>query len=200
MKINLKIIIALALIVVVAFWAINSLRPLSYTGQNLTFPVNTGPVTLLNPSDTPITAQFFSSGSRNFSVSSSIMGVSGSSNREGSGSTSTSVFEFELPPGESTFTVARGTNVNFAATTDARLSAVVQPASQNEAQLTIIAAIVAILGLLYYISNTNQHAWIKGLFGRQLSGQIPAVAMPVADAHGQGRSPTGYGDNRAKTD
>jgi hypothetical protein len=200
MKLNWKVLIALGLVGLVVFWAVNSLRPLSYVGTDLTFPVSGGLVTVNNPSDTPVAVQLSGAGSRIFNVTSSIDGVSGASIREGSGSTGTNIFAFDLPPGESTFSVARGNDINFTATTDTRLSALVQPAAEGETRLTLISATLAILALLFYISNTTEHRWIKSILGRADREQAPVVAVPVVDTHGQGRTTTSYGDNRARTE
>jgi hypothetical protein len=200
MKITWKVLLALALIVVASYWAVDSVRPRSYSGSNLNFAVGSGPVMVTNPADEPVSAQLVGSGTRSFTVTSTIEGVPDASTREGSGRSATQLIEFTLPPGASEFTVARGTNVNFVAGADTRLTATVQPQGATEARTTVIVAGVAILGALFYISRTNGHRWIPTL-GRP-KAPVPAVtplveAVPVV--HGQGQALRAYGDNRTET-
>jgi hypothetical protein len=200
MKMNWKSLVALALIVVALYWAVDSVRPRSYSGSNLNFAIGSGPVMVTNPADEPVSVQLVGTGTRSFSVTSTIEGVPDASTREGSGRNTTQLMDFALPPGASEFTVARGTNVNFVAGADNRLVAVVQPQGATEARTTVIVAAVVILGALFYISRTNGHRWIPTL-GRQ-KAPVPVV-KPLVEAaavvHGQGHAIRSYGDNRAET-
>jgi hypothetical protein len=195
MRINWRILVAIALILVVLAWAVTSVLPRSYSGANLSFSVGSGPVMVTNPSDEDIPVQLVGGGTRSYTVSSTIEGVSGSSTREGSGRSVTNLFSFTLPPGVSEFTIARGTDVNFTADTSHELDATVQPLGAGEARTTLIVGAVVILGALFYISRLDEHRWIGNLRGK------PAVAPPVVESapaeHGQGRAIRSYGDNRA---
>jgi hypothetical protein len=196
MKINWKVLFALVLIVGVIYWAINLTQVNSYAGSNLTFAVGGGPVTMTNPSDESISVQLIGSGSRSFSVSSTIDEVSGASTREGTGSGRINMFAFELPPGISTFTVARGQDVNFEAVTETKLEAIVESMSSDSAHTTAIVAVVIVLGALFYISHTTGHQWTNLL--RRQETLVPEAKPEIKPASGQGRSIRSYGDNRTK--
>jgi len=176
MKYNWRVLIAIAVIVVAAFWSVDSVRSRSYSGVNLNFGVGSGPVTVTNPSSESVSVQLAGSGTRPFSVSSTAEGVSGSSTRAGSGRNTTQVLEFMLPSGVSEFTVARGSNVNFAATTDTRLQATVEPQGSNESRTTLIAGAVVILGGLFYISRATGHGWL-GRLRRSQSAELAAERL-----------------------
>jgi hypothetical protein len=161
MKINWKALVALVVIIGATFWAVDTVRSRSYSGSNLNFGVGSGPITVMNPATEPVPVQLVGTGTRSFTISSTIDGVTGSSTREGTGRNTTQLFEFALPPGVSEFTIARGTNVNLVANTETNLEATVQPVSTSESRTTIIAAVVVILGSLFYISSMTGHRWIS---------------------------------------
>lgn len=201
MKLNwntLKVVLAFVVIVGVAFWAVDSIRSRSYNGTNLSFDTGGGIITVTNPSDEPAAAQFIGSGSRTFWVSSTIEGVSGSSTREGTGSTRMHQFEFELPPGTSEFTVSGGTDVNFVADTDTELQATVDPMSSESRRITLIATAVVILGALFYASNVFDHRWLNMLRPGTIAPDVPASSS-VSASEGQGRAARSFGDNRVDT-
>lgn len=184
MKFNWKVLVGLVVVIAVAFWGVDSLRTRSYSGTELNFAVGGGPVTVTNPSDAPIAVQFVGAGTRSFAMSSSIDGAAGSSTREGSGNTSTQRIEFALPPGVSELTITRGTDVHFVASADSRLEAVVQPVTADDAQTTLIALVVVILGALFYMSNATGHAWMKLIRRNKASAPIaqPSPAAPESPA------------------
>ena len=195
MKFNWKVLIALILIVGVGYWAVYSVLPRSYNGAALDFKVGSGTVAVTNPSNELIPAQLVAK-SGSFRVSSAITGLSGSSTRQGSGSSASNLFEFELPPGVSEFTISRGRDVSFVANTETKLEATVQPVSGSTARTTLIVSAVVILATLFYVSNTTHHRWI-GILRRQktpVPELKPALAGSVAG--GQGRPARSYGDNR----
>jgi hypothetical protein len=161
MKLNWKVVLALVVIAVTLFWAVDAVRSRSYSGNNLNFGVGSGLVTLTNPSSESIPVQLVGTGTRSFSVSSAEEGISGSSTRQGAGRNTTQLFEFQVPPGVSEFTVARGTNVSLVADTATNLEATVQPSTASEARTTIIVAAFVVLGALFYISHLNGHRWIS---------------------------------------
>jgi hypothetical protein len=194
MKLNRQALMVLVLIIAITIWAVNLIRPRSYSDNQLNFAVGSGTVTINNPSDEPVPVLLSGISSRTFSLTSNIEGVSGRSTREGGGRTATQLFAFELPAGSSEFTVENGTEVTFIADTATQLTATVQPVSVGTTRNTIIALIIAIAGSLYYISSTMNHGWIA-----QLRGITPVEAAPLpvlsnaADAHG--RPMKSFGDN-----
>jgi hypothetical protein len=199
MKINgktIKVAFALVLVIGTVYWAVSSVLTHSYSGANLGFAVGSGPVTVTNPSFASIPVQLVGSRTRSFSVSSVVEGLSGSSTRQGSGTSATYMYEFDLPTGVSEFTVVRGTNVNFTANTATNLEATVQPLTAKATQTTIIVAAAIVLGALFYISRTAGHRWISILRHREIP--VPEL-KPVVEstAGGQGHAIRSYGDNRA---
>ena len=201
MKLNwnaFKIALAFVVIVGVVFWAVDSVRSRSYSGANISFDTAGGIITVTNPSDDPLVAQFIDSGSRTFRVSSTIEEVNGSSTRVGTGSTSSHQFEFELPSGTSEFTVSGGRNVRFVADTATELQATVNPMSSESRRTTLIAAAVVVFGSLFYASNVTRHQWIKSLRHRVVpSGpDTSKQPTPVVMDGGQGDATRSYGDNR----
>lgn len=192
MKFNWKILVAGVLIVGVLFWAFDTLRARSYSGENLTFAVGSGVITLTNPAVDGIPVQLIGTGSRSFSIVSTIEGLTGSSTRQGTGSSATQLFEFVLPTGISEITVMRGSGVNFVTETDTRLEAVVQPVSASQSSSTTVLALVVVLGLLFYMSYTTEHRWIGMLRNRPAT-----TVLPIDDSGGQGKAAQSYGDNRA---
>jgi hypothetical protein len=158
------------------FWGVNSLLNHSYSGTDLNFGVGSGPVTVTNPSDTALPVRLVSTGPGTFTVSSSIPSVTGRSTREGNGRNATQFFDFVLPTGISEFSVVRGANINFVANTDMRLEAVVEPLNAEDSRTTLIVAVIAILGSLFYLSRANGHRWISASRRQQALDQAAAQA------------------------
>ena len=162
MKFNWKVLIALIVLIGAIFWGVDSVRTRSYSGTNLNVGIGSGPMTVTNSTDTSTPVQFVSTGSRPFSVSSTSAGALGSSTRQGTGRTTSQLFEYELPPGITEFSVvARGSNVSFVTDTLSDLDVTVQPLIENDARTTMIVAAIVILGTLFYVSNTTGHRWIR---------------------------------------
>ena len=200
MKVKRQALIVLVLMVAISIWVVNLVRPRTYSGDQLSFEVGSGTVTIDNPSSEAIPVQLNGAGSRSYTVSSTIDEVSGRSTREGSGRNATQLFAFELPSGSSAFTIERGTAVTFTADTEMRLTATVRPLSAGTTRNTLLTLIVAVAGSLYYISSTMQHRWIAGL-----RGEIPPQTQPVpagkSDASTHGQPMKSFGDNISrKTD
>ncbi|MFC1960926.1 hypothetical protein ACFLYO_09465 [Chloroflexota bacterium] len=198
MKFNLKALIVSVLAVAVVYAAINSILPRSYSGSDLTFEVSSGTVTITNPSAESIPAQLVST-SGSFRVSSAIEDLSGSSTRQGTGSSATYLMEFELPPSVSEIAITRGRKINFVADTATKLEATVQPVSSGTARTTIIVAVVVVLAALFYISHTTNHRWIL-ILRRQETLVLPLKPAAETITGGQGRAFRSYGDNVGKKD
>jgi uncharacterized membrane protein YwzB len=197
MKLNwttIKVVLAFVVIVGVAFWAVDAVRSRTYSATDLNIAVRQGVVTVTNPSGQPVAARFASTGSRTFTLASAVDGATGNSIREGTGVSSTQSIAFMLPTGPSEFTVTRGTNVNFVASSSTPLQAVVQPLTTDQARVTVVAAVVLIVAALWYASNVTQHSWLKRIRGQESVIEAP-VTMVVGDSGGQGNAPRSYGDN-----
>lgn len=161
MKINWKVIVALVILAFGTFWGVDTLRTRYYSGANLKFAVGTGPVTVNNSSDELLAVQLMGTGSRAFSMSSSSVGVSGSSVKQGTGRNATQSFDFAVPPGASDFIVVRGADVNFVSNSGTPLTVAVQPQNADDAKGTLLVSLIAILGSLFYLSSVNDHRWIS---------------------------------------
>lgn len=168
MKFNWKVLVAIAVIALTVFWVVDSVRSHSYSGTNLSFGIGSGPVTLTNASEEPVLVQLIATGTRAFTVSSSIEGVFGSSSRQGSGRDTTQLFELSSPPGVIEFTVARGNSVNLVANAATQLDATVQLMSESEIRTTLIVAAVVILATLFYIVRTTRYDWMRSLMTRRV--------------------------------
>ena len=140
LKIGVAVIIALGAI----FWAIDSNRTDTYTGSNLAFDIGGGAVTITNPSDEVVPVQVVGTGARTFKISSTIEDVSGSSTRVGSGTSSTQLYEFALPSGTNTLSIANGTNARFETETDTRLQASVNLMSTDSVNAVNVVALVIV--------------------------------------------------------
>lgn len=193
MRFNWKVAAGAVVIIAVIVLAFSVTRSTAYSGTNLNFGVTGGTVTVTNPSDEPVAAQLVGSGARNFAVSSNIDGVAGSSTRDGNGSSATQTFLFDLPPGESQFTVERGNGVQFVTATDTALEAVSSPMTGDQMRTTLIVAGLAVLAALFYMSSATNHQWLN-----TIRGKPQFVPVPVAADDGHGRSTRSYGDNRAE--
>ena len=192
-----KVLLAFVIIIGTILWAVNTVLPRSFDGTGLNFSVGSGTVSVTNASEQPIAVQLVGSGSRTFRVSSTIEGVSGSSTRQGSGSSSSHLFEFELPLGTSEFTISRGTDVNFVANTATALQATVNPVSGGTVNLILIATIVVVFGSLFYASNATEHYWISWLRSQfasieNISEDDTAVPVHAMADGGQGDSPRSF--------
>ena len=194
----IKVVAAVVVIIRIVFWVINSVLPQSYNGTDLNFAVKGGTVVVTNPSDASIPVQFSDTGTRNFRVSSDIEDVSGSSTRDGNGNSAIQSFDIELPAGTSEFTISRGTNVTFVASTPVELDVTVNSMLPDASRNTIIAAIVAIIGILFYASRVMDHSWIHMLTNKKPIPQDtkpdPNPVLPTA----QGRAARSFGDNRTE--
>lgn len=185
MKFNWKILAALVVLVGATFWGLNSLRTYSYSGTGLNFDVGKGPVTVTNSTDVSVPVQLIGAGTRIFSVSSTSEDISGRSERQGTGSTSTQLFEFDLPPGITELrVVARSTTVSFVADTGTILAATVQPMTDSRTQMAIITAVVVIVGSLFYISRATGHRWINRFRHEKVAihDTQPHVVTSVSDS------------------
>jgi hypothetical protein len=198
MKNNWKVLVAIVIMVGVVVWAVSSVIPRSFDGSNLTFGVGSGTVTVNNTSDETAAVQLVGNGSRGFTVSSNIEGVTGASTRQGSGNASTQLFEYGLPPGTSEFSVTRGNGVNFVSASDTRLEATAKPLSASETTTTLVVAAVVILAGSYFISRSVDHRWIKTLLRREAPVPVAVASLvtpPVGDPNRgrDGRMYSNYG-------
>ena len=188
MRVNWKVLVAIALIVGAIAWAVTSITSTSYAGAYLTFSVGTGTVTMTNPSSESIPVRLSGPARRSFSVSSTIDGVPRSSTR----GDSASLIEFELPPGVSEFTITRGTDVSFISETDTVLDATLHAANIGT-KIKVMAGIIVAL-VFYIISYTTEHRWLYMLLGKEPAGKLHSKPY-TGEQRSDMRS---FGDNRGK--
>jgi hypothetical protein len=193
MKINWKALAAVVIIIGAAYSVFSMLHTNNYSGSNLTFSVGSGSISITNPSTETLPVQLIGTSSVIFSVVSENDDVSGRSTRQGTGRTSTQLYEFGLPPGVTKFTVERNAGVSFVSTSDTRLEASVQENGVDQISTTLVIASIVILSALFYISHTYEHAWIDRLSGKKTYDE--EVKTPD-ETGGQGHAIKAYGDNR----
>jgi hypothetical protein len=198
MKMNmttLKIAAAAVVIVGIIFWGITSIGSKSFSGANLAFGADAGPITITNPSDTPVDVQMIGTGSRAFSIVSAVEGLAGTSVKQGTGAATTQLLEMKLPSGTSEFTVVKGTDVQFVSASPTVLQAVVAPMTSESVRSTLLLTAAVVLICLFFMSYTTDHAWISMLRGKTAT---PAyVPIAISDS-AQGQALRGFGDNRKK--
>lgn len=197
MRNTIKLIIALVIALGAVVWAVTSVRSQYYSGSSLNFAVGSGPVKVNNMGDSPVPVQLVSSGTRSFTVTSTIEGVSGNSVRQGTGAATTQLFEILAPAGVNTLTVTRGSGVNFTAQSDTSLDVMVQPLPESDTRMTLIIAAVVVIGSLFYASKTTDHRWLPMLRTRMVANRTPIVPVAASASAGQGPEMRAYGDNRA---
>ena len=173
MRINLRVVIALLIVMGVAYWAFSSIQQQTYSGTELSFVMGGGPVVINNAGDEPVQAQLKATGTRGaFGVSSSVLDANVNAAREGTGANSVFTVDLELPPGTSEVSLTRGSNVIMTINANEPVEAVVHPQSQDGTTATLVAAAVVILGALFYASSATKHGWLRGLRSR---GAAPAT-------------------------
>lgn len=157
---TVKVIVAVVIIIGASFWVISTIRPQYYEGTNLNFPISEGSVEVTNPSEV-LSVQLISSSSRTFRVSSASEEISGTSTRQDSDSGAAQIFEFILPSGTSEFTVSANTGIRFASNTVTNLQAKVNPLSADATRIRILALVVLVVAMLFYISHLYDHLWVS---------------------------------------
>ena len=161
MKKYISLGIALAVILGAIYWAYSSTIKRSYEGSDITFAVGSGSVLVNNTGDSAIPVTMRADGrTANFRVASNDFDLTATSSRQGSGRSVHHSVQFDLPPGEATIDVTRGSNVQFIADSSTRITAVVTPKTADEAQTTYLIAAVIVLAALFYASHTTEHQWI----------------------------------------
>ena len=161
MKNKIIMIVALLVIAATGYWAFDTVRSRTYTGSDLSFKVGSGHVVATNLSDSPIPVEMRTEGRTSiFRVESAELGLRESATRQGSGRDVYYAVTFDLPPGQATIDVTRGSDVYLIAN-GGPIRAVVTPLGPEGIRLTLGFATVVILIALYYLSKATQHGWLK---------------------------------------
>jgi hypothetical protein len=172
------ILIGLVFIGGAIFWAWDSTRVRSISGAEIATGLGSGAVIVNNPTQETIPVMFSAAGTRgNFTITSDVAELSGNSSREGSGRTTNNVLTLQVPPGQHEFRVSRGSNVMLSVAGEQPVEVTVNPLNPDETRNTIVVALVAILVVLYLISNSMGHRWLKAL-RRNGSGDV-AEPLPA---------------------
>ena len=191
MKINWKVLATAVLMVGAVAWAVSSTRSVSYSGTKLDFEVGNGTVTMMNPSEESFPVRLVAESSRSFYVTSTIADAPRASVREGERPDIINLIAFELPPGESEFTVTRGLDVSFVADTSAKIEATVHATNVGAKTKWLVAFILAAAA---YMSFTTEHDWFYKLRGTKRASKLHSAPY-TGEYDKEMRS---YGDNRAK--
>ena len=177
---NIRVIIALVVLAAVLYFAIGAVGQQTYAGEELSFTTS-GIATVVNTGDEPF--NLIATSGRSFTISTddpdmrTLRAV-----REGSGRTAVYTVAADLSGGTTELRVTRGSDVNFAITADSAIQATVAARDAAGNRNILIAAAVVSLGLLFYMSNTTDHAWVKMLrqraAGRKASagGEVGATS------------------------
>lgn len=164
---KIRIIIALIVIVGIAFWSVNQVWQRSYSGSKLSFEVGSGSVVVTNRGQEAIPVEMRSEGrTTSFRIESAELGLKEASKRQGSGRDTYQGVSFDLPPGQAKIAVVRGSNVLFISDSNQRIDAIVTPMDPESVRTTFIFAGLVILAALYYISSTLRHWWIWVLWNK----------------------------------
>ena len=194
MKINWKVLIVLVLMTGITAWLVNALRTQHYTGTVLNVGIGSGPVTLINSGNEPVAVQLTGTGVRGFTVASPTAGLAGTSTRQGTGSSSTQVFNFTAPSGMTTFTVGRGTGVMLGVHATSPLTVSADPLNANEARTTGLVALAVLLAGLFYLYRTLAHDRQTAERQQALSERPTQPMSEVRAAH-MGRDGRAYSDS-----
>jgi hypothetical protein len=159
-KINIRIVIALVIMVAIVFFAYNSVQSESYSGNELTFNTS-GVITLVNNASDPATVRATSP--RTFTVTTTdTENRTMRATREGTGRTAIYAAEGTIAPGTTELKVTRGGGVDFnIQAAGGALSATVAARDASGNRSIVITALVGCLIILGYISFETQHIWLK---------------------------------------
>lgn len=196
MKINWKVLVAAALIVLVSLWAFDSLRPRFYTDTELNVPLGRGMVTLSNPSEQPLSVQLTGTGSRMFTIVSDDATLHGTSTRQGSGRSVTQLHTLTLPTGVSRFSIVNGSEVRLLANSLNPLEVEIQSTTGSEGTVVVLVTAVVFVSAAFYIFRATGHH-LSNPLRRQPVTTPPKPNMFTPVESGQSRPMRAYGDNRA---
>ncbi len=161
MKINIRALIAVVLVVVVAYVAFDMVSTKTVSGSEVSVSISNGSVTINNATENPVMARITSR--TTFRLAGSESDLTLESTRVGSGRNATQVFEGELPGGDLELQVVRGSDMTFELTSEDPITVTAVPRAQSEATTVVVIAAVMIIALLYYASNATGHAWLRSL-------------------------------------
>lgn len=158
---KIRMVLALALVVFVSFWAFNQIRERSYSGSKIAFDVGNGSLVVNNRGQEAIPVEMRSVGRMStFRVESREINLAETSKRQTIGGTTYQVVAFELPPGQTAIEIVRGSNVMFVSSSSQRIDATVTPMNASSTRTTVIFSGIVALAALYYISRLVNHQWI----------------------------------------
>jgi hypothetical protein len=173
MKTKIQVIVAVLIMVGAAYWGYTSVRSYNYSGSNIMFPVGGGHAIVRNTGDAPIPIEM-RSGERiaSFRITSTDLGLTATSKRQGSGRDAFHAVTFDLPPGQARIDVISGRDVRMISRSDTRIEATVTPVAASTVRWILILSGGVILWALYYISRVTGHRWIATLRTRMSGGNL----------------------------
>ncbi|MAU01900.1 MAG: hypothetical protein CL608_32585 [Anaerolineaceae bacterium] len=158
---KIRMVLAVALVVFVSFWAFNQIRERSYSGSKIAFDVGNGSLVVNNRGQEAIPVEMRSVGRlATFRVESREINLAETSKRQTIGGTTYHVVAFELPPGQTAVEVVRGSDVQFVSNSSQRIDATVTPMNASSTRTTLIFSGIVVLGALYYLSRSVNHQWV----------------------------------------
>jgi hypothetical protein len=167
---NIRVIIALTILVAMLYFAIGAVAQHKYSGSELNFATS-GIVSL----DSDAAANVTATSNRSFTISTDNPEMRTlRAEREGSGRSAVYGVQADLLSGANELRVTRGSDVNFVITADSPIRATVAARSAEGNRNVVIATVVVSLALLFYISQTTGHAGLK-MIQQRISPKTPAV-------------------------
>ncbi|MDX1663642.1 MAG: hypothetical protein R3272_07605 [Candidatus Promineifilaceae bacterium] len=161
---QVRIVVAVIIILSTLFWAFNRVRERSYTGAQFAIPVGSGEVAVTNPGSEPLTVQMRANGRMaNFTIASSELGLRQRGTRVGRGDAAYYQATVELPPGTATLDVVRGNKVRLLSGSTQEISATVTPLTARGERITFRLAAIVVLSALFYISRLLEHRWLRSV-------------------------------------
>lgn len=176
-KINFRVVVALIVIVGAIYLAYDAVQTETLSGQTLNITTS-GVMKVTNSADEPATVN--TTAKRTYTIS-----VSGQEKttirptHEGSGASSAYIAEIELPPGLTTLSVTRGSDVTFDLQASAPLKATVGARSDEANRSVIFLAAAVCIASVVYMSFATQHAWFRLLRNRITNTADDAVVSPT---------------------
>lgn len=171
----IRMILAVAVIILTAAWSFNSVRQRNYSGSKFFFEIGNGYAVVTNPGQEAIPVEMRSQGrASTFAIQSTELSLRENARRTGSGRNAYYAVKFDLPPGQAKIDVTRGSNVIFLSGSDQRIQATVTPLEQGSVRLNIGFATVVILAALYYISKLQDHQWVRAVSNKISNRFLPA--------------------------
>jgi hypothetical protein len=179
-KLNFGVLAALAVIVLSIYLAFNAVQTQSYSGSELDITTS-GVIKLDNPGDEPVTMRATSRTTFTLDTSDTETATIRAT-RDGSVRPAVYFIEAEIPPGQTTLSVTRGSDVTFDLNGSAPLAATVAARSDSGNRDIILYAAAVCIAAVVYMSFATQHGWFKLLRSRLFNRGAASADMTASPA------------------